>query len=178
METFVRGRLDGARLAHCQRTAELAAELCRRFGCRAGKARAAGLAHDLARGASASELLGLAGLDGEPISDEERAEPMLLHGRAAAALLARESVTLDPEIASAIRHHVTGRPGMGVLARVLFCADYLEPGRTFLDPAERRQMLALDLPAMTLAVLEGKLRWVATPARASRQMHEELERDA
>jgi HD superfamily phosphohydrolase YqeK len=67
---------------------------------------------------------------------------------------------------------------MGALAQALLCADYLEPGRPFLDREERARILARDLAGMTRAVIERKLAWVAKPARATRQLYEELARHA
>ncbi len=75
---------------------------------------------------------------------------MLLHGRAAAVLL---GPAFDPEVREAVADHVTGRPGMSALARLVYVADFLEPGRGFLKPAERRRVLGL--------ALDGQVAWVA-----------------
>jgi nicotinate-nucleotide adenylyltransferase len=129
----------------------LASRLARRFGLDCGRAYLAGLAHDLARELPETELLRLcAGGDGAPLEPWETERPVLLHGRAAAVLL---GPAFDPQVREAVADHVTGRPGMSALARLVYVADFLEPGRGFLNPAERRRVLRL--------ALDGQLAWVA-----------------
>jgi len=116
-----------------------------------GQAYLAGLAHDLARELPEAELLRLVAADGAPLRAWEAERPVLLHGRAAAVLL---GATSSAEVREAVADHVTGRPGMSALARVVFAADYLEPGRGFLRPSERRGALRLPLGELTAWVGE------------------------
>jgi len=146
--------LSARRRAHSRRTARLAAELCRRFGLDPQPGVVAGLAHDVARELPDGQLLALAAQDGRGITAEQRRRPVLLHGRAGAALLRRRGLEgCDPEVYEAVADHVTGRPGMGPLARVVYVADFLEPGRGFMGPETRAGLLAMDLDAMVRAVL-------------------------
>lgn len=147
---LVRERLGRRRAGHCRRTAALASRLARRFGLDRGRAYLAGLAHDLARELPEEELLRLSAEDGAPLESWETERPVLLHGRAAAVLL---GPGFDQEIREAVADHVTGRPGMSALARLVYVADFLEPGRGFLKPAERRRVLRL--------ALDGQMAWVA-----------------
>jgi nicotinate-nucleotide adenylyltransferase len=167
--------LGGRRRRHCRRTAALAARLARRSGVDAGEAYRAGLAHDLARELPDEELLRLAARDGGPVRAWEAARPVLLHGRAAAVLLAG---LVSAEVREAVAAHVTGRPGMSALARVVYVADLLEPGRGFLSGRERRRALALGLEAQTawaseriFAYLRREGLAIAPPALA---LYEEL----
>jgi nicotinate-nucleotide adenylyltransferase len=140
--------------------ARLACELCVRFRVDEDKGYIAGIAHDVAREKDEAELLSLAGSDGFPVSDGERAAPVLLHGRASAFLLERLAQYTDPEVLQAMRDHVTGRGGMGPLSRILFVADFLEPTRDFVSPEFRRRTSGLSLDEMVLAVLERKMHYV------------------
>ena len=174
---LLRGRLGWARRRHCRRTARLAARLAPRYGVEAATAYLAGLAHDLGRELGEEELLRLAGLDGRPIADWEAARPVLLHGRAAAALLA-EAGGFPSGVREAVADHVTGRPAMPPLARLVFVADFLEPGRRFVGAGERRRVASLPPNLQAAWVLERVFDYlrreglaVAPPARA---MHEEL----
>jgi nicotinate-nucleotide adenylyltransferase len=146
----VRARLGRRRAEHCRRTAALARRLALRFGLDREQAYLAGLAHDLARELPEEELLRLAAQDGAPLAPWEAERPVLLHGRAAAVLL---GPACAEEVREAVADHVTGRPGMSALARLVYAADFLEPGRGFLKPAERRRALGLDL--------DGQVAWVA-----------------
>lgn len=59
----------------------------------------------------------------------------LRHGPAAAARAELEGET-DADVLSAVRWHSVGWNGWGRAGRALYCADFLEPGRTF-DRADR-----------------------------------------
>lgn len=62
----------------------------------------------------------------------------LLHGPAAAVLAAREGIG-DAGVLSAVRFHSLGSPDWDLAGQVLYCADFLEPGRKF-DRAERAEL--------------------------------------
>jgi HD superfamily phosphohydrolase YqeK len=113
-----------------------------------------------------------------PLSEWERANPLLLHGRAAAAILSKHTGYSDPEALQAIRDHVTGRGAMGSISKIVFVADFLEPTREFVSPEFRRRSLGLSLDEMTLAVLERKIHYVRAEAREiapdAQALHAEL----
>lgn len=67
----------------------------------------------------------------------------LRHGPASAARAAAEGET-DRGILDAVRYHSIGWAEWDLVGRVLYCADYLEPGRTF--GRERRAELAERFP--------------------------------
>ena len=56
----------------------------------------------------------------------------LLHGPAAAERLRIEGV-VDGELLLAIAFHTVGDPRLGLMGRLLYAADFLEPGRPFLS---------------------------------------------
>ena len=174
--------LTKPRLSHSREVARLASELCDRFHADEEKGYIAGMAHDLGRELDAAEMLLLAESDGLPVSAWERERPLILHGRAAAAILAKHTGYPDQETLQAVRDHVTGRGGMGPISRIVFVADFLEPSRDFVSPEFRRRTLALSLDEMVLAVLERKLHYVRAeaqePAPDSLALHQELTRNA
>jgi HD superfamily phosphohydrolase YqeK len=55
----------------------------------------------------------------------------VLHGPAAAEQLRIDGV-MDGELLRAISGHTVGDPDFGLMGRALYCADFLEPGRSFL----------------------------------------------
>ena len=175
---LVEASLSKPRLSHSREVARLASELCDRFHADEEKGYIAGMAHDLARELDVAEILLLAETDGEPVSDWERARPLLLHGRAAAAILTKHTGYGDAETLQAIRDHVTGRGSMGPISKIVFAADFLEPTRDFVSPEFRRRTLALSLDEMTLAVLERKLHYVRADGReiapGAQALHQEL----
>jgi nicotinate-nucleotide adenylyltransferase len=179
---LVEATLSRPRVAHSREVARLACELCERFRADGDSGYIAGIAHDLAREKDPAELVALAGEDGHPVTDLERANPLLLHGRASAFLLQRLAGYGEEEVLDAIRDHVTGREGMGQLSRILFVADFLEPTREFVSPEFRRRTSGLSLDEMVLAVLERKMHYVRAAsgvlAPQSLALHRELKKDA
>jgi len=179
---LVEATVSKKRLAHSREVASLACELCERFRCDGDKGYIAGIAHDLAREKSPAELVSLCEGDGLPICEYEKENPLLLHGRASAVLLAQCSGYSDPEVLQAIRDHVAGRGSMGALSRILFAADFLEPTRDFVSPEFRRRTRDLPLDAIVLAVLERKLYYVRAEGRRavpeSLVLYEELKEHA
>jgi predicted HD superfamily hydrolase involved in NAD metabolism len=179
---LVEATLSRPRLSHSREVARLACELCDRFRVDEDKGYIAGIAHDLAREKEPAEMVSLCEADGLAISDLERANPLLLHGRASAFLLQRLAGFADPEVLEAVRDHVTGRGGMGPLSRILFVADFLEPTRDFVSPEFRRRTSGLSLNEMVLAVLERKMHYVraasAVLAPQSLALHRELKENA
>jgi predicted HD superfamily hydrolase involved in NAD metabolism len=152
--------LSKPRLLHTREVARLASELCDRFHADEEKGYIAGMAHDLARELALEEIVILGKEDGLPVGEQEKSNPLLLHGRAAASILAKDTGYSDPETLQAIRDHVTGRASMGTLSKIVFAADFLEPTRDFISPEFRRRTLSLSLDEMVFAVLERKIHYV------------------
>ena len=171
--------LSRERLAHSRRVADLAGELCAEHGLERRRGELAGLAHDWARELPPGELRELALRDGRGQSPLETRYPVLLHGRAGAEGLRGILGIADREILEAVACHVTGCPGMGLLAKIVFAADFLEPGRGFVPEAVREEILSMDINRMTLRVLEEvfahlrlKRRPIARPAlELSQELH-------
>ncbi|MGH7590953.1 MAG: HD domain-containing protein, partial [Gemmatimonadales bacterium] len=92
--------------------------------------------HDALRDASAAELKRWGGTSDAP---EE-----LLHGPAAAARARSEGET-DQGLLDAVRYHSIGSDTWDAVGRALYCADFLEPGRSF--EREARAALADRFPS-------------------------------
>lgn len=73
----------------------------------------------------------------------------LRHGPAAAARAKAEGET-DRGVLDAVRYHSIGLAEWDMVGRVLYCADYLEPGR---KPSEERTALATRFPTDPSGVL-------------------------
>lgn len=147
-------QLTEHRQSHIMRVIGVMEELADRHGLDPELARWAGFGHDLAREFSRPCLLAESrrlNLDGDEFMTSE---PILWHGPIAAKWLQNQNIG-DPSVWQAIRYHTTAGPGLGPMAKALFIADAVEPGRSF--PArEGLQALALkDLESGYRAVLEA-----------------------
>ena len=65
---------------------------------------------------------------------------------------------MDDEIYSAIWWHTTGRPGMTLLEKIMYLADYIEPSRDFPGVQELRRACYEDLDAGLRMGLEMTIR--------------------
>ena len=70
------------------------------------------------------------------------------HGLAAAELARAKYSVFDDEIVHAIAQHTIGAKEMSLLSKLLFVADYIEPGRNFDGVAEARKLAETDLDAV------------------------------
>jgi len=142
--------------AHVERVLEEALGLAARHGANASKVRLAVLGHDLLRMTPREELLRLAAEMGVEPNDTERAEPLLLHGRVAAALLRERFGVDDAEVLDAVRYHTTGRAGMSDVEKIVFLADKTEPDEIAHHPEWRevRDLAQDDLDAAMPRALE------------------------
>ena len=140
MATLV-AMLPEKRVRHVLGVAETAVDIARRFGLDEEKLETAALLHDLCRALSNAELLERAEEYALPISDVQRAKPMLLHGPVAAEEAQRGLGVTDPEVYEAIYWHTTGTPGLGRVGQALYIADFAEPTRTYPEAAEARALL-------------------------------------
>lgn len=52
-----------------------------------------------------------------------------MHAKVGAYLTKQLFHITDEDIINAVRYHTTGRPGMSLLEKIVFTADYIEPGR-------------------------------------------------
>ena len=114
--------------------------------------RAAGLLHDALRDAPEAELRALSGIADGPAE--------ILHGPAAAARLAREGET-RATLLDAIHWHTLGSPRWGRTGRALYMADFLEPGRRFLqaDRAFLARQVPWDFDAVFRQVVRMRLEY-------------------
>jgi HD superfamily phosphohydrolase YqeK len=127
------------RLEHIRRVAQLVARWAEQIGVpdseRHRWLRAVWL-HDALRDAPAREL--------EQWAADTPGPPELRHGAASAAR-ARAEGENDRGVLDAVRYHSLGLAEWDMVGRMLYCADYLDPGRPF--DQERRARLADRLPS-------------------------------
>ena len=141
--------LSEVRWAHTKRVAELAMNWADELDVddaeRARWLRAIGL-HDVFKDANVETLLQLV--------PNSWGMPELMHGPAAAKVAADKGET-DPGVLTAVQYHSVGYAGWDEVGKILFMADYLEPGRDYFR--ERHMALIRQVPSD----LTGALRAVA-----------------
>ena len=122
------------------------------------KASYAGLLHDCAKYLSGESLLNKARKNNLSVNETELKSPYLLHGKVGALFADTRYDVHDEDILNAIRYHTTGRPGMSLLEKIVFTADYIEPGRNQApDLDQLRKMAFIDLDKCVLMILQQTL---------------------
>lgn len=152
--------LSPGRFQHSVRVSSMAEELAETFGCDKQKARLAGLLHDIAREVPEKELLLKAQALGITVDTIEREEPLLLHAPVAAKLAESQFHIADQEVLQAILLHTTGGRHMSLLAKVIYMADLIEPGRSFSGLEEIRELARQDLDQAMLMALNQSISYL------------------
>lgn len=152
--------IRAGRIKHVQGTETTAVTLAQRWGEDVTKARRAAILHDCTKYLSAQEQLALCHQYGEGLDDLERRETKLLHAKTG-AWLARDRFGVDDEIFNAIYWHTTGKVNMTLLEKIIYLADYTEPGRHFPGVEELRALTLRDLDGALLLGFEMSIREMA-----------------
>ena len=154
LDAALRENMSIERYRHSMRVADTAVLYACRLGISPHDAWLAGIAHDFAREWTGQQLVRFVTAHDGAIRPEEKDKPVLLHGRVAAIILERTYGVTKPDVLEAVEHHTLGRVGMSPLAKLLFVADYLEPGRKFTDLSYRRSVRNLCLDCMVCSVIQ------------------------
>ena len=121
--------LSYKRFIHTLSVAGTASSLAMCYGADLEKAETAGLLHDCAKCMDVRKMQKVCEKAGLTVSSFEADSASLLHSKAGSVLAAEKYGITDPDMINAIRYHTTGRPGMSLLEKIIFVADYIEPGR-------------------------------------------------
>ena len=149
------------RFIHTLGVANISAALAMRYGADTDKAEMAGLLHDCAKSLSLRDMLKLCEEEHLALNDYEKKSTALLHSKAGSVLARKRFGCDDDEILQAIRFHTTGRPAMSLLEKIVFTADYIEPGR-FAAPGLPliRELAFEDLDRAVMKILEDTLSYL------------------
>lgn len=136
---LVKEQLTEHRYQHTLGVMETAIALARRYGADEKKAETAAIFHDYAKFRPKEEMKEIIKTQGFS-QDLLMFNAELWHAPAGTYLVEKEAGIKDREILDAIRYHTSGRPGMSLLEKIIYLADYIEPGRHFPGVEEVREM--------------------------------------
>lgn len=136
---LVKEQLTEHRYQHTLGVMETAISLAGRYGADEKKAELAAIFHDYAKFRPKEEMKQIIKEQGFP-KDLLEYNAELWHAPVGAYLTETEAGITDREIRDAIRYHTSGRPGMSILEKVIYLADYIEPGRHFPGVDEVREL--------------------------------------
>ena len=133
-----------SRFEHCLRVEQTAIQLAKLNHEDVEKAAVAGLIHDYAKERSAEEF--------KRVIIAKKMDPDLLnwgnfiwHGEVGAEIIQDELKITNEEILNAVRRHTIGAVQMTTLDKIVYVADYVEPGRDFPGANYAREVAFADL---------------------------------
>lgn len=148
------------RYAHSLGVQATAVDLAHRYGVDTHKAAIAALVHDCAKDLDAKSMLDLIKKYGLVLDEIYLKQTELVHAPLGAEM-ARDLFDIqDKEILDAIRYHTTGRTGMSPLEKIIYLADYIEPGRNFDGVEEIRQEARHDLDKAVVMAMDSTILYV------------------
>lgn len=127
---LVKAQLTEHRYQHTLGVMETAISLAKQYGADEKKAELSAIFHDYAKFRPKDEMKEIIRTQGFP-QDLLDYNAELWHAPVGAYLVETEAGISDAEVLDAIRYHTSGRPHMTLLEKVIYLADYIEPGRHF-----------------------------------------------
>ena len=145
MDTLLKQSLKPNRYIHSINTMKVAVSLAEYYGEDKDTAAVSGLLHDCAKNLNDAETKRYCALNGIVLNEVEEKQIFLMHG-AAGAIIAKEKYGVTDEIIlNAIKYHTTGYTKMNMMDKIVFLADYIEPGRTHCEVAGARGLAYEDI---------------------------------
>lgn len=157
----LKAELKHSRYEHTIGVAYTAMALAMRYELPIHDAEIAGLLHDCAKCMPNEKLYKICINHNIVLTETEIKNPSLLHSKAGAVVAKRDYGIDDEGILNAIRYHTTGRPGMTMLEKIIFTADYIEPGRAKQKRLpEIRKMAFMDIDACIYMISADTLEYL------------------
>ncbi|EOT29047.1 bis(5'-nucleosyl)-tetraphosphatase (symmetrical) YqeK [Enterococcus saccharolyticus] len=140
----VQMQMSEKRFRHVLGVEETAIALAGKYGASLEKASIAALTHDYAKERSDDEFQLVIRRDQFDL-DLLHWGNEIWHGLVGANFVQRELEIDDEEILQAIRVHTTGAAEMSLLDKIIYVADYIEPGRKFPGVEKAREIALINL---------------------------------
>ena len=162
IEEYLKKNLKTSRYEHCLGVRDSAVLLARKYKVDENKARLAGLIHDCAKNLKDEEILDLVRKQDLEISEVCFKSPQIMHGLAGAIVAKNIFKVIDEEVLNAITYHTTGRKNMTALEKIIYLADFIEPGRDFFGVETLRVLASKDLEKALFLAFDNTINFVIT----------------
>ncbi|MCG6201837.1 bis(5'-nucleosyl)-tetraphosphatase (symmetrical) YqeK [Psychromonas antarctica] len=121
----------------------------------------AALLHDNAKNFSDEEKLALCKKYHIELSKTEEINIDLVHAKLGGVLAEDDYHVENQDIINAIKYHTTGRPNMSMTEKIIYIADFIEPGRKdFPGLIEARKLADENLDAALISILSLTINYV------------------
>ena len=160
LEQVVVSLLKSNRVAHVLGCRDTAVKMAEHWGENVVDAARAGILHDVTKALDGPLQLTLCAEYGTILTDFGKKYPKTLHALTG-SLVAEKIFGENEAVVTAICHHTTGRANMGLLEKIIYVADYMEPCRDFPGVEKLRQLAYSDIDAALKLGLEMTLEHLA-----------------
>ncbi|MDF2985169.1 MAG: putative superfamily hydrolase of metabolism [Eubacterium sp.] len=160
MDQLLKQSLKPGRYIHSVNTMKEAVALADIYGEDKDMAAIAGLLHDCAKDLQEQETLDYCRNHGIVLNEVEEKQVFLMHG-AVGAIIAKEKYGVENEtILNAIKYHTTGYSQMSMMDKIIFLADYIEPGRTHSEVDNARKLACENIDRALISSFDSIIRYV------------------
>ncbi|WP_130806566.1 bis(5'-nucleosyl)-tetraphosphatase (symmetrical) YqeK [Senegalia massiliensis] len=160
MKSILKKDIDKERYKHTIRVTETAIKLAKNYKVDTEKAHIAALLHDSAKYKDKDTLLKKSQEFGIILDAVMKNNPHLIHPFLGAELAKVKYNILDEDILNAIKYHTTGRKNMSMLEKIIFIADYIEPGRNFPGLEKIREISFEDIDLGIILAMDNTLKYI------------------
>lgn len=162
---LVKEQITEKRYVHTIGVAETAVKLAKRYGADEKKAELAAIFHDYAKFRPKEEMKQII-LNQNLEKDLLEFNSEVWHAPVGAYLVQHEVGITDREILDAIAYHTSGRIGMTMLDKIVYLADYIEPGRSFQGVDEVRDLAKENLDKALIQAVKNTIIFLMTKKQA------------
>ncbi|MGY3778867.1 bis(5'-nucleosyl)-tetraphosphatase (symmetrical) YqeK [Isobaculum melis] len=155
----VQSKMSTKRFKHVLGVEKTAIALAEKYGSSEEAASIAALIHDYAKELPMSEMKSVietAGLNPEMLNFGSE----ICHGPVATELAKKDFGITSEDILNAIRYHTVGAVQMSLLEKIIFVADFIEPGRSFPGVDTARAIANQDLDEAVLFEMKHTLTYL------------------
>lgn len=153
---IVKNQLTDKRYEHTVGVLETAERLAMNYSADMNEVQLAAIFHDYAKFRPKEEMKTII-LEQKMDQELLRHHHELWHAPVGAYLVQTEVGIENEPVLQAIKCHTTGRENMNLLDKIVFLADYIEPGRSFPGVAEVRKLAEEDLDLAVLQALQNTI---------------------
>ena len=162
---IVKEQLTEHRYQHTLGVMVTAIALAKQYGADEKKAELAAIFHDYAKFRPKEEMKQIIIKQGFS-EDLLHYNSELWHAPVGAYLVETEAGVTDQEVLDAIRYHTSGRPGMTLLEKIIYLADYIEPGRHFPGVEEVRELAKESLDKALIKAVHNTIQFLMKKSQA------------
>lgn len=160
IKKYLKENLSEKRYRHSLGVCETAMELAKIYGENVEKAKIAALGHDIAKELTIEKQKEILKNNHFEFTQIDKQCNQILHGFTGSIMLESMFGVDDEKILSAIDFHSTGRADMTLLEKIIYIADYIEPGRVYDGVEHLRETTYRSLDDGVLEGLDNTIKLV------------------